>query len=109
MRSIAPNLVMIAIGTLTLLAAVVLFRDAAPTRHRVEISEDFHRLVGGLGFGPVLDLSQGSGSFDPRLDGEWLDANERLDSPAQFGPLNPLSIFHYSPLRRSSFVIRTEE
>src|SRR5690348_14611326 len=32
-------------------------------------AEPFQRLVGGLGFGPQLDLSSGASSFDPRLDG----------------------------------------
>jgi hypothetical protein len=30
-------------------------------------AEEFHRLVGGLGFGPALDLARCEFSFDPRL------------------------------------------
>ena len=108
MRPIAPRLILVAIITLTLLAATVLVRDAVATP-RLEKSEDFQSLVRGLGFGPALDLSQGTHRFDPRLYGELTDVDAPLPGGARLDARDPFSIFPSAPLRQRSFVLTTEE
>jgi hypothetical protein len=48
-------------------AGVVLALDAQPGAGKQRRAEEFHRLVGGLGFGPALDLERCAYAFDPRL------------------------------------------
>jgi hypothetical protein len=60
-----------AVLALTLLAlassaAVVLAVSAQPPAAPAGAAE-FHRLTGGMGFGPALDLDRCAFSFDPRL------------------------------------------
>jgi hypothetical protein len=74
--------------SLVLGAAAVLGLDARARRRHEARAEEFQRLVGGLGFGPALDLSGGPNRFDPRLDGR--DADEVASARA-------LSIFSYPP------------
>jgi hypothetical protein len=100
MRSIAPNLVFIAITTLSLLAVTIWIHDAVAALRHEEMSEDFQSLVGGLGFGPALDLSNGSHSFDLRLEDD--DADQELPGASRNGTANPFSVFRYPRLRRSS-------
>jgi hypothetical protein len=101
MRSSAPNLVLAAIAALSLFAITVWIHDAVAAQRHEKMSEDFQSLVGGLGFGPALDLSNGTHSFDPRLDGEGADVDENLPGATRSGADNPLSIFRYPRLRRS--------
>ena len=108
MRPIAPRLILVAITALTMLAATVLVRDAVATP-RQEIAEDFQSLVHGLGFGPALDLSQGTHRYDPRLYGELTDVDAPLPGGERFDARDPFSIFPSAPLRRRSFVLTTEE
>jgi hypothetical protein len=61
-----PALLLMAILTLAVLAGLSLAWDAVPSGAEPR-AEAFHRLVGGLGLGPALDLSACEGSFDPRL------------------------------------------
>ena len=49
-------------------AALLTAEEQAQAAHQAR-DEDFERLVGGLGFGPALDLSDGASAFDPRLGG----------------------------------------
>ena len=49
-------------------AAVQVLERVADRRRR-SATESFQKLVGGLGFGPALDLSDCAFGFDPRLDG----------------------------------------
>jgi hypothetical protein len=109
MRPIAPRLILVAITALTMLAATVLVRDAVATHLREEMSEDFQSLVHGLGFGPALDLSQGTHRYDPRLYGELTDVDAPLPGGERYDARDPFSIFPSAPLRRRSFVTTTEE
>jgi len=54
------------IVTLALVASVVVMGDAARSPQG-EGALEFQRMVGGLGFGPTVDLSGCVFSFDPRL------------------------------------------
>lgn len=54
---------------LTGASTAVLVTEAQHQRGREGHAEEFQRLLGGLGFGPALDLSGCPFGFDPRLDG----------------------------------------
>lgn len=83
-------------------SGAVLVSELAPDPRRREAVESFQRAVGGLGFGPVLDLSGCAFGFDPRLDGSCSAAAGPLPGGACFcgrhggllpyGPLDPEAI-----------------
>jgi hypothetical protein len=62
-------------------------------------AEAFQHLVGGLGFGPALDLSPAA-AFDPRLDGSRAAGDALVPGGEELGPQSSLSIFYYPPLDR---------
>jgi hypothetical protein len=65
-------------------------------------AESFQRLVGGLGFGPALDLSECSFGFDPRLDGTCSTDYGPIPGGACFRSRQPGSIFFYPPLEHGT-------
>jgi hypothetical protein len=91
-----PLLILAAVLALTCAAAALVLHDS-PDRPDAEAA-DFQRLVGGLGFGPALDLSRCPNAFDPRLCPHC---------PADFGPVpgggcfcpqHAGSLFDYPPV-----------
>lgn|SRR5262245_30540473 len=79
-------------------AAVLIMALAGQSGARhPEHARSFHRLVGGLGFGPAVDLSRCEFSFDPRL----CPACSRDDGPIPGGmffcPYHASAVFDYPP------------
>ena len=109
MRPLAPRLILLALIIMTLLSATVLLCDATAAQHHERMSKEFQTLVGGLGYGPALGLSQRAYRFDPRLCGDSMDTDGPLPRSVAFGARDPFSIFPSAPLSRSSFVLSTEE
>jgi len=69
--------------------------------HRGEAhAEEFQRLVGGVGFGPALDLSGCAFGFDPRLDGSCAEEDGPVPGGACFCPRHAGSLFCYPPVPR---------
>ncbi|HZV03529.1 MAG TPA: hypothetical protein VE999_00430 [Gemmataceae bacterium] len=62
-------------------------------------SEEFQRLVGGLGFGPALDLSSCPFGYDPRLDGSCAQEYAPLPGGTCFCPRHAGSVLQYPPPR----------
>ena len=60
-------LVSCSLAVATLLATIVLMQDRAPRDDVAARRDEFQSLVGGLGLGSSVDLSECSFSFDPRL------------------------------------------
>ena len=54
--------------------------------------------MGGLGFGPALDLSGCAFSFDPRLDGCFAEERGPIPCGGAFCPRHACSVFFYPPL-----------
>jgi len=96
-----PWLLLASIIALALAAVTFLVTDAGLQDRRAARAEDFQRLVGGLGFGPALDLSRCPNSFDPRLDDGCADDDGPIPGGARYCPLRGGSIFSYPPLERS--------
>ena len=67
-----------------------------------ERDEPFQRLVGGVGFGPALDLSGCAFSFDPRLDGACAEECGPIPGGGYFCPRHAMSVFFYRPLDRGT-------
>jgi hypothetical protein len=59
--------------------------------------EEFQRLVGGLGFGPAVDLSVCAFGFDPRLDGACAFDTGAVPGGTCFCPRHAGSVFFYPP------------
>jgi hypothetical protein len=75
-------------------SAAILVAGSRPPAH----TEEFQRLVGGLGFGPALDLSGCAFGFDPRLDGGCAEECGPVPGAACFCPRHAGSVFSYPPL-----------
>jgi hypothetical protein len=74
--------------------AVLLTEGLRPEGRR---SEEFQRLVGGLGFGPVGDLSGCPCGFDPRLDGSCGEDCGPVPGGRPFCPRHAGSVMYYRP------------
>lgn len=61
-------------------------------------ADSFQQVVGGLGFGPALDLSQCEFSFDPRLCGHCASTQATIAGGSYFCPHHACSIFSYPAL-----------
>lgn len=81
-------------------AAGAVLAVEGPAQRRPGPAEEFHRLVGGLGFGPALDLSGCAFGFDPRLDGSCAEECGPVPGGSSFCPRHAGSLFCYPPLRR---------
>lgn len=98
--------------TLLLLAgasAAVLVAEEQRQRNSEGHAAEFQRLVGGLGFGPALDLSGCAFGFDPRLDASCAEEYAPLPGGACFCPRHAGSILYYPPPPRSVPVWLVEE
>lgn len=81
-------------------SAAILCVEREDQLRRKPPREDFQRLVGGLGFGPALDLSVCAFGFDPRLQGTCSAEHGCIPGGSCFCPLHSGSILHYrSPLK----------
>jgi hypothetical protein len=63
-------------------------------------AQEFHRLVGGLGFGPAVDLEQCSFSFDPRLCPACPNDVGPIPGGMFFCPQHAGSVFDYRSLEK---------
>lgn len=61
-------------------------------------TEEFHRLVGGLGFGPALDLQSCEFGFDPRLCPACSADCGPIPGGLFFCPHHASATFDYPPL-----------
>jgi hypothetical protein len=96
MRPTAPHTVLAIILGLTCAAGAIVLLESAD-RHAGE-GADFQRLVGGLGFGPALDLSRCANSFDPRLCPHCPGDTGPVPGGGRFCPEHAGSVLDYPPL-----------
>lgn len=75
-------------------------RRRLPAGGRHSQAKEFQHLVGGLGFGPAVDLSGCAFGFDPRLDANCAFDRGLVPGGACFCPRHAGSLFSYPPLRR---------
>jgi hypothetical protein len=79
-------------------AGAVLALEGRGQRRRDVYSEQFQHLVGGLGFGPAVDLSGCAFGFDPRLDGDCAAEYGPVPGGRCFCPRHTENILYYPPL-----------
>ncbi len=90
---------LLALLLLVAAAGSVLLAQGQRQRHEARARE-FHRLVGGLGFGPALDLSDCPFGLDPRLDGACGEDRGPVPNGRCFCPRHAGSLFPYPSLKR---------
>src|SRR5262245_40092121 len=83
---------------LTGAAGVVVVTESRAQHRREAHAAEFQRLVGGVGFGPALDLSGCAFGFDPRLDGSCAEEDGPVPGGVCFCPRHAGSLFCYPPL-----------
>jgi hypothetical protein len=84
---------------LTGAAGAVLVVEDRRGRELPARAESFQRLVGGLGFGPALDLSACVSDFDPRLEGSCSMDYGPIAGGACFSSRQMGSVFFYPALK----------
>jgi hypothetical protein len=89
-----------ALTTLVIAAGAVLVSDYLSAGRREETTKEFQHLVGGLGFGPAVDLSRCAFSFDPRLCTSCQENLGPIPGGVFFCPHHACSILYYLPLDR---------
>jgi hypothetical protein len=98
MPSKGPAFLLTLILTLALAAASVFVIDGQLQRRQADRAEVFQGLVGGLGFGPAVDLSRCAFSFDPRLCSSCPQDGGPIPGGAYFCPQHACSILFYPRL-----------
>jgi hypothetical protein len=93
-----PGRPLLAITFLAAGAATMLAMDARQHSHSARRSATFQRLVGGLGFGPALDLSRCACSFDPRVEHACSQNLGPVTGGRHFCTEHASSIFYYPDL-----------
>ena len=94
----APALVLAVILGLAAAAAAALALGSRPPARQEEQAREFHRLVGGLGFGPAVDPARCAFSFDPRLCPACPNGCGPVPGGMFFCPHHAASVFDYPPL-----------
>jgi hypothetical protein len=95
-RSILLALLLFLAGS----AVVILVREEHSRLNRSVRGEEFQRLLGGIGFGPAVNLSECAFGFDPRLDCTCSQAHGAIPGGACFCPRHGGALFSYPPLNR---------
>lgn len=67
MRAGGETMLLVVVSALALGAVAVTTLGSRRSERSATASREFQRLVGGLGLGPVLDLSRCTPAFDPRV------------------------------------------
>jgi hypothetical protein len=95
MKLTKPDYLLGILLTLAIGAVVAVFADGRRQRVRPVAVEEFQSLVHGIGFGPVLDLSQCEFSFDPRLAAGCSADLGPIPGGKHFCPHHACSILYY--------------
>jgi hypothetical protein len=98
MRAKGPATLLTAVASLAAAAGALLVSDSLAGGGRRARAAEFQRLVGGLGFGPALDLGRCPFSFDPRLGRCCGEEWGPVPGGVYFCPQHAASVFFYPPL-----------
>ena len=97
MNSALPRMVLASLIAIFLAAGAIVVSESRRDPVSASRSREFQQVVGGLGFGPAIDLSRCTLAFDPRL-GPVCEAQMRPIPGGGFVcPLHACSVFDYSP------------
>jgi hypothetical protein len=98
MRPKAPLGVLTLILTLVVAAGVLLVVDNRDRDAEAARAKEFQELVGGLGFGPAVDLARCPCSFDPRLGHRCTADLGPIPGGGCFCPHHACSVLYYPAL-----------
>jgi hypothetical protein len=94
----APTVLLVLLLALAAAAGAVLAFGARPPAGAERRAEEFHRLTGGLGFGPALDLARCESSFDLRLCPACPNDVGPIPGGIFFCPYHASAVVDYPPL-----------
>jgi hypothetical protein len=94
----APTVLLALVVALAAAAGALLALGSRPAAGQEERAREFQHLVGGLGFGPALDLERCPFSFDPRLAPACAEDCGPVPGGVFFCPYHAGSLLDYSPL-----------
>jgi hypothetical protein len=97
MSKAPAGLFVLILGLATAAGAVLVF-GSRPAAGEEKRAEEFQHLVGGLGFGPALDLEQCDFAFDPRLAPACPNDCGPIPGGVFFCPYHACSILDSPPL-----------
>jgi hypothetical protein len=98
MRAHSAEFLGVLILGLAISAGVLSAVEERSQREREAANEEFQRLVGGLGFGPAVDVTSCPFCFDPRLDSDCQQDQGPIPGGGCFCPLHANSVFTYPSL-----------
>jgi hypothetical protein len=97
MRTHGAEILGLLILGLAATAGVLLAVADRSRRDRESAAEEFQQLVGGLGFGPTVDVTHCPFGFDPRLDTGCQEDHGPVPGGFSFCPLHANAVFVYPP------------
>jgi hypothetical protein len=98
MRPKAPLIVLTIILTLAFGAGIILVVESQDLGNATARSQEYQELVGGLGFGPAVNLSRCAFSFDPRVCHRCPADLGPIPGGGCFCPYHACSILYYPGL-----------
>lgn len=96
-RLTMARLIMASLVVLTVAACVIVVAESRRNPLSANRSREFQQLVGGLGFGPAVDLSRCTLAFDPRLGPVCESQMGPIPGGGFVCPQHACSVFDYSP------------
>ncbi len=97
MNSTLPRLVLMSLIGLSVAAGAILVAESRRNPVASRQSREFQQMVGGLGFGPAIDLSRCTLAFDPRLGPVCDSQLGPIPGGGFVCPYHACSVFDYSP------------
>lgn len=100
MHAKSAQVLLATVVILSVAAGALLAADAAMQNVQRHRAREFQQLVGGLGFGPCLDLERCEMCFDPRINpagpaGLGPDPGGPVTAGVYFCQEHGVSVFHY--------------
>jgi hypothetical protein len=92
-----PTFILAAIGGLAAASSAVLTAEGLGYNDSRILSRDFQMLLGGLGFGPRVNLAGCATCFDPRAEDRCWGSGP-LETGFTYCPEHSLSVFAYQQL-----------
>ena len=97
MNSTLPRLVLTSLIGLSVAAGAVVLAESRRNPVAVDRSREFQQMLGGLGFGPAIDLSRCTLAFDPRIGPVCESQLSPIPGGGFVCPHHACSVFDYSP------------
>ena len=98
MNSMLPRLVLTGLIGLSAAASAIVLAESRRNPVAAGRSREFQQMLGGLGFGPAIDLSRCTLAFDPRLGPVCESRLGPIPGGGFVCPHHASSVFDYSPV-----------